>query len=136
MLKKNLSLIVFLYTTSIIIVSLVPIPNLTLPKFNLLQLDKLFHFIVYFIMFLGWKASKIFKKDRLYFKCLLIVFLVGLFTEILQGTRFIERYFELADLLANSLGILFSYLIFVLYPLKKNHTLFFLKKKITLAVTN
>jgi len=121
-LKKNLSLIVFFYTTSIIIVSLVPIPNLTLPKFNLLQLDKLFHFIVYFIMFLGWKESKIFKKDRLYFKCLLIVFLVGLFTEILQGTRFIERYFELADLLANSLGILFSYLIFVLYPLKKNHT--------------
>ncbi|RZP08023.1 MAG: hypothetical protein EVA39_05575, partial [Flavobacteriales bacterium] len=120
-LKKNLSLIVFFYTTSIIIVSLVPIPNLTLPKFNLLQLDKLFHFIVYFIMFLGWKESKIFKKDRLYFKCLLIVFLVGLFTEILQGTRFIERYFELADLFANSLGILFSYLIFVLYPLKKNH---------------
>lgn len=122
MLKKNLSLIVFFYTTSIIIVSLVPIPNLTLPKFNLLHLDKLFHFIVYFIMFLGWKESKIFKKDRLYFKCLLIVFLVGLFTEILQGTRFIERYFELADLFANSLGILFSYLIFVLYPLKKNHT--------------
>mgnify|MGYP006125118945 FL=1 len=122
MLKKNLSLIVFLYTTSIIIVSLVPIPNLTLPKFNLLQLDKLFHFIVYFIMFLGWKESKIFKKDRLYFKCSLIVFSVGLFIEILQGTSFIERYFELADLLANSLGILFSYLIFVLYPLKKNHT--------------
>ena len=122
MLKKNLSLIVFFYTTSIIIVSLVPIPNLTLPKFNLLQLDKLFHFIVYFVMFLGWKESKIFKKDRLYFKCLLIVFSVGLFIEILQGTSFIERYFELADLLANSLGILFSYLIFVLYPLKKNHT--------------
>ena len=107
MLKKNLSLIVFLYTTSIIIVSLVPVPNLTLPKFNLLQPDKLFHFIVYFVMFLGWKESKIFKKDRLYFKCLLIVFLVGLFTEILQGTRFIERYYELADLFANSLRILF-----------------------------
>ena len=122
MLKKNLSLIVFLYTTSIIIVSLVPVPNLTLPKFNLLQPDKLFHFIVYFVMFLGWKESKIFKKDRLYFKCSLIVFSVGLFIEILQGTSFIERYFELADLLANSLGILFSYIIFVLYPLKKNHT--------------
>ena len=122
MLKKNLSSIVFFYTASIIIVSLVPIPNLFLPKFNLLQPDKLFHFIAYFVMFLGWKESKIFKKDRFYLKCLLIVFLVGLFTEILQGTRFIKRYFELADLLANSLGILFSYLIFVLYPLKKNHT--------------
>jgi glycopeptide antibiotics resistance protein len=47
---------------------------------------------------------------------------VGLFTEILQGTNFIKRYFEFADLLANSLGIFFSYLIFVLYPLKKKHT--------------
>ncbi len=122
MLKKNLYLIVFLYTALIIVVSLVPIPNLPLPKFNLLQPDKLFHFIAYFVMFLGWKESRIFKKDRFYLKCLLIVFLVGLFNEILQGTRFIKRYFELADLLANSLGILFSYLIFVLYPLKKNHT--------------
>ena len=122
MLKKNLSLIVFLYTISIIVVSIIPIPNLPLAKFNLLQPDKLFHFIVYFVMFLGWKESKIFKKDRFYLKCLTIVFLVGLFTEILQGTNFIKRYFEFADLLANSLGIFFSYLIFVLYPLKKKHT--------------
>ena len=122
MLKKNLSLIVFLYTISIIVVSIIPIQNLPLPKFNLLQPDKLFHFIVYFVMFLGWKESKIFKKDRFYLKCLTIVFLVGLFTEILQGTNFIKRYFEFADLLANSLGIFFSYLIFVLYPLKKKHT--------------
>ena len=95
MLKKNLSLIVFLYTISIIVVSIIPIPNLPLPKFNLLQPDKLFHFIVYFVMFLGWKESKIFKKDRFYLKCLTIVFLVGLFTEILQGTNFIKRYFDL-----------------------------------------
>ena len=122
MLKKNLSLIVFLYTTSIIVVSIIPIPDLPLPKFNLLQPDKLFHFTIYFVMFFAWKESKIFKKDRFYLKCLTIVFLVGLFTELLQGTNFIKRYFELADLLANSLGIFFSYLIFVLYPLKKKHT--------------
>ena len=122
MLKKNLSLIVFLYTTSIIVVSIIPIPDLPLPKFNLLQPDKLFHFTIYFVMFFAWKKSKIFKKDRFYLKCLTIVFLVGLFTEILQGTNFIKRYFEVADLLANSLGIFFSYLIFVLYPLKKKHT--------------
>ena len=53
--------------------------------------------------------------------CLGTVFLVGLFTEFSQGTPFIERYFELADLLANSLGMLFSYVIFVLYPFKKKH---------------
>ena len=40
--------------------------------------------------------SKIFKKDRFYLNCLTIVFLVGLFTEILQGTNYIKRYFEFA----------------------------------------
>ncbi|MDC1336664.1 hypothetical protein N8263_03145 [Flavobacteriaceae bacterium] len=121
MLKKHLPLLVLLYTIAIIIVSLISIPNLPLPEFSLLQPDKLFHFIVYFIMFLGWKQSNFFKKDKLYLKCLGTVFLVGFFTEFLQGTLFIERYFELADLLANSLGMLFSYVIFVLYPFKKKH---------------
>ena len=76
---------------------------------------------MYFVMFLGWKKSNFFKDDKYFIKSLVIVFLVGLFTEFLQGTEYIERYYELADLLANSIGILFSYLIFVLYPFKKKH---------------
>ena len=121
MLKRHLPSLVLLYTIAIIIISLIPIPNLPLPEFNLLQPDKLFHFLMYFVMFLGWKKSNFFKEDKYFIKSLVIVFLVGLFTEFLQGTEYIERYYELADLLANSLGILFSYLIFVLYPFKKKH---------------
>ncbi|MBT5392875.1 VanZ family protein [Flavobacteriaceae bacterium] len=121
MLKRYLPLLVLLYTIAIIIISLIPIPNLPLPEFNLLQPDKLFHFLMYFVMFLGWKKSNFFKEDKYFIKSLVIVFLVGLFTEFLQGTEYIERYYELADLLANSIGILFSYLIFVLYPFKKKH---------------
>ena len=121
MLKRYLPLLVLLYTIAIIIISLIPIPNLPLPEFNLLQPDKLFHFLMYFVMFLGWKKSNFFKEDKYFIKSLVIVFLVGLFTEFLQGTEYIERYYELADLLANSLGILFSYLIFVIYPFKKKH---------------
>jgi len=120
-LKRYLPLLVLLYTIAIIIISLIPIPNLPLPEFNLLQHDKLFHFLMYFVMFLGWKKSNFFKEDKYFIKSLVIVFLVGLFTEFLQGTEYIERYYELADLLANSIGILFSYLIFVLYPFKKKH---------------
>jgi len=119
-LKRYLPLLVLLYTIAIIIISLIPIPNLPLPEFNLLH-DKLFHFLMYFVMFLGWKKSNFFKEDKYFIKSLVIVFLVGLFTEFLQGTEYIERYYELADLLANSIGILFSYLIFVLYPFKKKH---------------
>ena len=121
MLKRYLPLLVLLYTIAIIIISLIPIPNLPLPEFNLLQPDKLFHFMMYFVMFLGWKKSNFFNEDKYFIKSLVIVFLVGLFTEFLQGTEYIERYYELADLLANSIGILFSYLIFVLYPFKKKH---------------
>ncbi|MBT7695774.1 MAG: VanZ family protein [Cryomorphaceae bacterium] len=121
MLKRYLPLLVLLYTIAIIIISLIPIPNLPLPEFNLLQPDKLFHFLMYFVMFLGWKKSNFFKEDKYFIKSLVIVFLVGLFTEFLQGTEYIERYYELADLLANSIGILFSYLIFVLYPFKNKH---------------
>jgi len=120
-LKRYLPILVLLYTIAIIIISLIPIPNLPLPEFNLLQPDKLFHFLMYFVMFLGWKKSNFFKEDKYFIKSLVIVFLVGLFTEFLQGTEYIERYYELADLLANSIGILFSYLIFVLYPFKKKH---------------
>jgi len=120
-LKRYLPLLVLLYTIAIIIISLIPIPNLPLPEFNLLQPDKLFHFLMYFVMFLGWKKSNFFKEDKYFIKSLVIVFLVGLFTEFLQGTEYIERYYELADLLVNSIGILFSYLIFVLYPFKKKH---------------
>ena len=121
MLKRYLPLLVLLYTIAIIIISLIPIPNLPLPEFNLLQPDKLFHFLMYFVMFLGWKKSNFFKEDKYFIKSLVIVFLVGLFTEFLQGTEYIERYYELADLLANCIGILFSYLIFVLYPFKNKH---------------
>jgi len=120
-LKRYLPILVLLYTIAIIIISLIPIPNLPLPEFNLFQPDKLFHFLMYFVMFLGWKKSNFFKEDKYFIKSLVIVFLVGLFTEFLQGTEYIERYYELADLLANSIGILFSYLIFVLYPFKKKH---------------
>jgi len=120
-LKRYLPILVLLYTIAIIIISLIPIPNLPLPEFNLLQPDKLFHFLMYFVMFLGWKKSNFFKEDKYFIKSLVIVFLVGLFTEFLQGTEYIERYYELADLLANSIGILFSYLIFVLYPFKNKH---------------
>ncbi|MDA7730924.1 VanZ family protein [Flavobacteriaceae bacterium] len=121
MLKRHLPSLVLLYTIAIIIISLIPIPNLPLPEFNLLQPDKLFHFLMYFVMFLGWKKSNFFKEDKYFIKSLVIVFLVGLFTEFLQGTEYIERYYEVADLLANSIGILFSYLIFVLYPFKNKH---------------
>jgi len=115
------SLIVYCYTLLIIILSLVPISNLKIPEFNLIQTDKLIHFIVYFVMFLIWVKSNILKDNNFKFKTLIIVFLISFSLEFLQGTSFIKRYFELADLIANSFGIILSYGLIVLYPYKKSH---------------
>ena len=113
----------------IIILSLVPIPNLKIPEFILIQTDKLIHVIVYFVMFLIWVKSNILKDNNLKFKTLIVVFLISFSLEFLQGTSFIKRYFELADLIANSFGIILSYGLYVLYPYKKITSLVFLKKK-------
>ena len=121
MVNNKSSLIVYGYTLLIIILSLVPIPNLKIPEFNLIQTDKLIHVIVYFVMFLIWVKSNILKDNNLKFKTLIVVFLISFSLEFLQGTSFIKRYFEFADLIANSFGIILSYGLFVLYPYKKSH---------------
>ena len=121
MVNNKSSLIVYGYTLLIIILSLVPIPNLKIPELNLIQTDKLIHLIVYFVMFLIWVKSNILKDNNLKFKTLIVVFLISFSLEFLQGTSFIKRYFELADLIANSFGIILSYGLFVLYPYKKSH---------------
>ena len=120
MVNNKSSLIIYGYTLLIIILSLVPIPNLKIPELNLIQTDKLIHLIVYFVMFLIWVKSNILKDNNLKFKTLIVVFLISFSLEFLQGTSFIKRYFELADLIANSFGIILSYGLVVLYPYKKS----------------
>ena len=68
-----------------------------------------------------------FSMKKLKFKSLIFVFVISFSTEILQGTSFIKRYFEIFDLVANAIGILLSYGTFVLYPYKKIR-LVFIKK--------
>ena len=121
MVNNKSSLTVYCYTLLIIFLSLVPDPNLKIPEFNLIQVDKLIHLIVYFVMLLFWVKSNILKDNNLKFKTLIIIFLISFSLEFLQGTTFIERNFELADLIANSFGIILSYGLFVLYPHKKSH---------------
>ena len=130
MVKNKFSLIVCFYTLSIIILSLVPVPNLKIPEFNLIQSDKLIHVVMYFIMLLIWVKSNILNDSSLRLKTFLVVFLISVSLELLQGTSFIKRYFEVADLIANSFGIILSYGLFVLYPYKKHILSFFEKKKL------
>ena len=122
MLRNSIYYLVFPYTFVVIILSLIPVPNLKIPEFDLFQPDKLVHFSMYFIMLFGWVKSKFFNESALKFKSLILVFVISFSTEILQGTSFIKRCFEIADLAANAIGILLSYGTFVLYPYKKSQS--------------
>jgi len=117
--NKNFLWLSLIYTLLIFFISLIPLPNIIIPDFNLFQPDKLVHFIIYFIMLYLWLKSNSVKENKFRLKSLILVLFISFFIETLQGTSFIKRHYELADLIANSAGILFSYIVFVLYPYKK-----------------
>jgi|TARA_B110000967_G_C18759674_1_gene497131 VanZ family protein len=95
-----------IYTLLIVIISLVPIPNLSLPEFKLLELDKLIHLSIYFIMSIMWMRLQSFSDKFFPWKNLLIVFFIASSTEFLQGALPVGRYSDWADFIANSAGIL------------------------------
>ncbi|RZP05997.1 MAG: hypothetical protein EVA42_04630 [Flavobacteriales bacterium] len=119
MVNKKFLWLSLIYTLLIFFISLIPLPNITIPDFNLFQPDKLAHFIIYFIMLYLWLKSNSLKENKFRLKSLILVLFISSFIETLQGTSFIKRHYELADLIANSVGIIFSYIVFVLYPYKK-----------------
>ncbi len=114
--KKLISQIAVYYTLIIILLSLVPVPDLGLPKFKLLELDKLMHFIMYLIFALVWGLKiENFSERKMEISAYLILFGLGL--EILQHILPFGRYFDLGDFVADSIGVLFG--VFILYYLKK-----------------
>ena len=110
--------VTIIYTLLIIFISLIPIPQLPLPKFDLFQWDKFFHLLVYLIMSLMWLRLGFFQTNSLKYSYLIIVVLIGLITESLQGLLPIGRYFEIADIIANFFGILIGLALTKLYIFK------------------
>tara|TARA_B100000886_G_C20151712_1_gene378330 strand:- start:1 stop:360 length:360 start_codon:yes stop_codon:yes gene_type:complete len=114
--RKYISKIAVYYTLFLIILSLMPVPNLGIPRFQLFEIDKLLHFIMYFSLTILWcLASENFYSSNL--KLLLFAIFFGLTLEIFQHILPFGRYFDFGDLLANSLGVLFG--IIILYYIKK-----------------
>ena len=112
--KKTISKAALYYTLILIILSLIPVPDLGLPKFKLFELDKLVHFCTYLIFTIIWGLNSHSK-----IKILIFSILFGLGLEILQHILPFGRCFDWGDFIANSLGVLFGTII-----------LFYLKKKL------
>ena len=114
--KKFISQIAVYYTLILVLLSLISVPDLGLPRFKLLELDKLIHFIMYLIFALIWGLKiENFSERKIEISTYLILFGLGL--EILQHVLPFGRYFDLGDFVANCIGVLFG--VFILYYLKK-----------------
>ena len=114
--RRYIAKIAVYYTLFLLFLSLIPVPDLGLPKFKLFEIDKLVHFIMYFSLTILWSfAAKNFYNSN--FKLLLFAIFFGFVLEILQHILPFGRYFDLEDLLANSLGVIFG--IIILYYIKK-----------------
>ncbi len=87
---------------AVIALSLMPPP--TLPPIN--HLDKLEHFIAYFVL-MGWFAQ-IYHTPRQRLYCMIGFLLLGGLLEVLQGLGE-TRQADWADALANSIGVLVAW---------------------------
>jgi len=112
--------ITIFYTGLIIFVSLIPIPKLPFPEFSLS--DKSLHFIAYFIMSVMWLRLGFLESNKIIWNYCLLVLFTAIITEILQGILPIGRYFELADMIANCIGILFGVIISYILIIKNKVT--------------
>lgn len=88
------------------------LPQLTIP-----YLDKIFHFVAYFMLSILW-CSYIFLLKSSYkihkILTLVIIFLTayGIIIEVLQAEFTTTRYFEFSDIIANLLGVFVGLTIF------------------------
>ena len=104
--KALLKKLTILYTLSIFLVSIIPIPKLPFPEFVLFEWDKFFHLCAYLIMTITWIWLGFLETSRFRWNYIKIVIFVAIITEFFQGVLPIGRYFEIADIIANMTGIL------------------------------
>ena len=108
------------YTLLIICVSLIPIPKLPFPEFSLS--DKSLHLIAYFIMSVMWLRLGFLESNKIKWNYFFLVLFTALITEILQGVLPIGRYFEIADMVANCIGIVLGIFVSYIYIIKNKVT--------------
>ncbi len=110
MLKKYLLLITIFYSLVLASVCLLPIKKL--PDVGISFGDKIFHSLTYAVLAFLWFYTfflqfKISKKSAIMFASVISI-IFGIIIEVLQGVFTATRQADVFDVLANSLGVLFT----------------------------
>ena len=112
-------LIAVVYTLIIATLSLIPLGRISLGGFN--PTDKMLHGVAYFILTLLWLFYYLMKKSEIrnykweFFNISALVIVFGMLIEVLQGALTSYRQPDWADILANSIGVLISFLFCVVF---------------------
>ncbi len=112
----------------LIITAVCLIPGRNVPQPPYFSFDKLFHAVIFgclaFQLIIGFKKQYTFKRLRYHAVPISIFFSVfyGLFMELLQGMIFPDRSFEMMDVLANTIGVMAGWLLFILIFFKMDKT--------------
>lgn len=102
------------YTLFITIMSLISLNNI--PKLGSSFDDKIYHFGAYGLFVLAW--YNFFEKTTSKYKILIsasIAFAYGIIVEIIQGTFTTYRTEDIADVYANSFGVLMAVVFVIIY---------------------
>jgi len=112
-LKKSAIVLAVLYTVALAAACLMSLKDM--PKVNVSNGDKIFHFGAYVVFTILWYAAFLFNFKLEKMKALLFatVFAVvfGIVIEVLQDTMTDYRAMDIYDVVANSLGALLTALI-------------------------
>ena len=106
------------WTTLVVILSLVPSSNVSLDNFQFKGVDKVAHFIMYTLLALFWVIG--FKRQDIYVglrRYALQISILGGFSmsviiEFMQEYVVESRSFEVLDLIANGIGCIFGIVLF------------------------
>ena len=108
MLKYKFTYLTFLFSFLIIFFSVIPIQLRIIENYNFFSLDKVLHFLTYFIytilIYVSLFRELSFKNPKL--RSMVISFLVGFILELIQGYFLTHRSFEILDIFSNCTGIL------------------------------
>lgn len=84
-------------------------PAKKLPKVAILEFDKIVHILMYFMLTFFLAKAQIFNNKNLTTTCLAVTIFYGIFIEIIQGTvPFINRSFDIFDIIANTTGAIIA----------------------------